>query len=92
MKFCLREDGVDDLRNDRVFVADDAGEERFVRLQAGDEVRAHLVFHAAGLQTCFRKLIAGAQFPQGLGKRVSCGIELAPVPARPNRCVYSRRA
>ena len=50
-----REDGVDDLRDDGVFVADDAGEERrrlvaagAGRAQAGDEVLAELVFDAAG--------------------------------------------
>ena len=39
-----RENGVHDLRNHRVFKADDAGKERLARLQTGDEVRsaAHL--------------------------------------------------
>ena len=47
-----REDGVDDLGDDRVFVADDAGEERGLvlrgRRELGDEVFAQLVFDAAG--------------------------------------------
>ena len=49
-----REDGVDDLRDDRVVVADDAGEERLAfgaagdLAQAGDEVVAELVLDAAG--------------------------------------------
>jgi hypothetical protein len=51
-----REDGVDDLRDDRVVEADDAGEEGFsLALAAGrdlaearDEVIAELVLDAAG--------------------------------------------
>ena len=63
-----RENGVDDLRNDGVFVADDAGEERLSSLQARDQVLAHFVFHAARFQACFGKQGALAKFPQGLGK------------------------
>ncbi len=48
----LREDGVDDLGDDGVFVADDAGEEGGFGLRGvaefGDEVFAELVFDAAG--------------------------------------------
>ncbi len=48
----LREDGVDDLRDDGVFVADDAGEERSFGFcgvaQFGDQIFAELVFDAAG--------------------------------------------
>ena len=62
------ENGVDDLRDDRVFVADDAGEERLVRLQAGDEVRAQFILDVAGLEASFRKLSAAAQFPQRIGE------------------------
>ena len=40
--------GVDDLRDDRVFIADDAGEEGLVRLKARDQVGAHLIFDVAG--------------------------------------------
>ncbi len=47
-----REDGVDDLGDDGVFVADDAGEERGFRFcggaEFGDEVFAELVLDAAG--------------------------------------------
>ena len=38
-----REYGVDHLRNDRVFVPDDAREERFAALQAADQILAQLV-------------------------------------------------
>ena len=40
----LREQPVDELRHDGVVVANDAWEERFARLQFGDQVRADLVF------------------------------------------------
>ena len=47
-----REDRVDELRDDGVFVADDAGEERSFCLcgvaEFGDQVFAKLVFDAAG--------------------------------------------
>ncbi len=60
-----RENGVDDLRNDGVVVADDAGEEAGVAVmtQAGDEVVAEFVFHAAGAQAFFGKSTA-AQFAE----------------------------
>ena len=41
-------------------------------LEPGDQVAAHFVFYAAGVQSRFGELFAGAQFPQRLGKRVSC--------------------
>ena len=44
-----RQHGVDDLRDDRVVVADDAGEERLSGAEAGDQVLAHLVAHRATL-------------------------------------------
>jgi len=83
----LRQHSIDDLRNHRVLVADDAGKERRVGLpprgqrpvrggpaaQTRDQVRAHLVFDGARLQASFGELRAGAQFPQGLGKRGCCG-------------------
>jgi hypothetical protein len=53
-----REDGVDDLGNDRIFVADDSGEERgWIAVAArtgaggaefGDEILAKLVFDTSG--------------------------------------------
>ncbi len=42
-----RQDGVDDLRHDRVVEADDAGKERRARTQALDQVAANLVLDAA---------------------------------------------
>ncbi len=57
-----REDGVDDLRDDRLVVADDAGENLFARAQFAEEVGAQLVLdraHAVALPfefaECFRK-------------------------------------
>ena len=60
-----RENGVHDLRHDRVVVADDAGEDAGVVVvaQAGDEIVAEFVFHAASAQTFFGKSTA-AQFAQ----------------------------
>ena len=48
-----RQDGVDDLRHDGVFVADDAGKERFPALQFADQVLAKFVFDAAADQSGF---------------------------------------
>ena len=44
----LREDAVDDLRDDRVAVADDAGEELFAGPQLADHVAAQLVLDRHG--------------------------------------------
>ena len=33
-----RKDGIDDLRNDRVLISDNAGEDRLLRAEAADEV------------------------------------------------------
>ena len=44
----LREDGVDDLRDDRVAVADDAGEQLFAGLELADDVAAQLVLDRHG--------------------------------------------
>ena len=63
-----RKNRVHDLRNHRVVITDDAGEERLPGFEAGDQVLAHLVFHAAVLPSCFGKHIALAKFPQSLGK------------------------
>jgi hypothetical protein len=60
-----RKNGVHDLRHDSVVVADDAGEDAgvIVVTQAGDEVVAEFVFHAACAQALFGKSTA-AQFAQ----------------------------
>ena len=50
-----RKNGVDDLRHDRVVVADDAGENRAALTEFHDQVVAHLVFHAPGTQPLFAK-------------------------------------
>ena len=42
-----REHGVDDLRDDRLVVADDAGEDALAAAQLPQEVGAHLVLHGA---------------------------------------------
>ena len=44
MKLCLREQRVDELRDDGVVVADDAGKQRLAGLELGDQVGAELVF------------------------------------------------
>ena len=43
----LRQNGIGDLRDDRVVVADDVGEQLFVLLQTTHQVRAHLELDAA---------------------------------------------
>ena len=58
------QDRIHDLRNDRVIVANDAGENADIIVlptQARDQVVAEFVFHAAGAQTFFGKGTA-AQF------------------------------
>jgi len=72
-KILLRQNGIHNLRNHRVFVADDAGKKRFSRLEARNQVGAHLVLDGSCFQAGFRELCTGAQFPQYLGKRASCG-------------------
>ena len=65
MKLWREKNRVDDLRHDGVVVADDAGENCSVvaLAQAGDQVVAQFVFHAAGAQTFFGKWTA-AQFAE----------------------------
>ena len=60
-----RENGVDDLRNNRVIVADDAGKNWSVAVlaQTRREIIAQFIFHAASAQTFFRKRTA-AQFAE----------------------------
>ena len=45
---CLDEDAVDDLRDDRVAVADDAGEQLFAGAELVDHVPAELVLDRTG--------------------------------------------
>ena len=47
------ENGVDYLRNDRIFIADNSGEERFSFLDLADQVGAKLIFHAPSGNTFF---------------------------------------
>jgi hypothetical protein len=72
------EDGVDELRNDGVFVADDAGEERgWISVAAGarlgglaefgNEVFAEFIFNAA--RKAGWSEFAGTEGTEGLGKR-----------------------
>ena len=60
-----RENCIHDLRHHGVFVSDDAGKDGgvVVLAQAGDEVIAEFVFHAAGAQTFLGKWTA-AQFAE----------------------------
>ena len=67
----LREDGVDDLRDDGVFVADDAGKERGLRrpgrAEFCDEIFAKLVLDRAA--DAGWGVFTGAESAEGLGKR-----------------------
>ena len=47
----LREDRVDELRHDRLVVADNAGEERLAGLQLAHEVVADFLFDGTRVQT-----------------------------------------
>ena len=49
-KVVARQDGVDHLRNHRIFVSDDAGKERRTALNFADQVLAEFVLHSAADQ------------------------------------------
>ncbi len=66
------QDGIHNLRNHGVFVPHDSGKNRIARLQASYQIAAHLVLDGPPLENRFGIQIVGAQFPQSLGKRVSC--------------------
>src|SRR5262249_40761731 len=85
------QNGVDDLGDDCVLETHNPREKGLARLEPADEVRAQFILYTASVETCFGVLAASAQFPQRLGKRVSCRHRMAP--ARPDQtgCVYSRR-
>ncbi|MCL6481594.1 MAG: hypothetical protein K6U02_07700 [Firmicutes bacterium] len=61
-----RQNGIDDLRHDGVFIAMDAGEKGFARLDLRQQVFAHLLLDAAVCQTGFGPL-AAAEFTQSSG-------------------------
>jgi hypothetical protein len=48
-----REQGVDDLRLNRVLIADDTGKEGFAGAESGNQIRADLVLHAPVRDTVF---------------------------------------
>ena len=77
-----RQNGIDDLRHDRVVVADDAGKDRAVAAQPRDQVVAHLVLHAAIAQAFFGKLLAAAKLGQSLGK-IAQGLDTSGSPPHP---------
>ncbi len=54
-----REDRVDDPRQDRLVVADDAGKQRLVRAQEGEQVGTHLLLDGAGAVAGGRELAEG---------------------------------
>jgi hypothetical protein len=58
--------GVDYLRHHRIFVAYDAGKQRFASLDGTDQVFSDFVFYAALRKFCFREG-TGAQGRQGAG-------------------------
>ena len=49
------ENGINDLRHDRIVVSDNAGENRTALTQLRDQVVAHLVLYAPGIQPLFAK-------------------------------------
>ena len=64
------QDGVLDSRDDRVVVADDAGEERLLRGQTGEQVGAHLLLDRAGLPA--RSAQLAERGGSGRGGRGAC--------------------
>ena len=59
-----RKNGVDDLRNDGVVIADDAGEDGPSSAQASNQVLAHFVLYAAGAQTLSENAGCGEARPR----------------------------
>ena len=70
-----RENRIHDLRNDGVFKSHDAGKKCLMRLSDERAGSSAFILDAASFKTSFREQCAGAQFPQCLGKRLSCRIE-----------------
>ena len=70
-----RQNGVDQLRDDRVLVADDAGQQGISRFQAAEEVGAELVPHASAAE---RRLgpRALAELAEGAGEGGRIGLSL----------------
>ena len=66
-----REDGVDDLRDDRVLIPDDAGKDRLLGAEPADEVLAKLVLDAAS--EAFGGVFTAAESAEGRGKWVRHG-------------------
>ena len=64
-KVVPRQDGVDQLGNDRLVVADDAGEERVSRRQLPDEVVADFVLHRAPRKGVRRGIARPSQIAEG---------------------------
>src|SRR5208282_5123947 len=62
----LRQDGVDDLRNDRIFIADDAGKDGLPCLEPFDQIFAKLVLNGTPGDAHFREFLVGAEFAEGL--------------------------
>src|ERR1039458_2022885 len=65
-----RQDGVDHLGHDGIFVSDDAGKERFPTLNFTDQVLAEFVFDATAGQSGLGKL-TGAKRREGAGQILS---------------------
>src|SRR5271166_2699848 len=63
-----REDRVNNLRDDGVIIADDAGEDRAAGAYARHEIVAHLVLHAPVAHSWFGKLLAATKLTQSLRK------------------------
>ena len=69
-----RENGVDDLRNDRVLVPDDAWEDGLLGAEAADEVLAKLILDAAS--QAFGGVITAPESAEGRRKGVRHGASI----------------
>ena len=76
------EDGVGDLRQHRLVVADDAGEQGFAGANLGDEVAAHLRLHRQHLEAGCLELAQGFRSRSSGSHRSGCPyVRFAPSPA-----------
>ena len=59
-----RQNGIHDLRNHRIVIADDAREQHIFRAQAFNQMLAHLIFHGAPGKPRFGEVSAAPQLAQ----------------------------
>lgn len=65
------EDGVDDLGDDGIVVAEDAGEEGLAGPEAGDEILAEFVLDGAVGEARFGEIVGLAESAEGLRQGVN---------------------